>query len=465
MKLFAKIFFCAVSLLSIGLALAGYLLISSSFENAVRREAELTQNYYHMAKFSLQASILTAGQSWKSRFNLKGMTGASDSGERAVVFGANGETLYTEFPEGVTVSLPPDVTGDSLQSRFIKIGGRDYLTVTGQVRERGLTLYLLAATDMSGAFAERQQLEQHFFLIYGATIGVGMLLMLGLSSLITRPVKRMTASAAQIASGNYGERVQVLSSDELGKLGESFNAMAVAVEEKVEQLELAARQKEDFVANFAHELKTPLTSVIGYADMLCQREFGPERVREAAEFILNEGLRLEALSHKLMELTVLERQQFTLSEFPAEELLSDAAETIRPNAEKVSITLTVVAEPACLWVEQDLFKSMVLNLLDNAIKSGGDSVALTGGRAGGDYLIQVKDNGCGIPQNEIERVTEAFYMVDKSRSRSQHGAGIGLTLVARVVTLFHGRLEIKSELGEGTTVTVRLPLREEEKHE
>ena len=166
-----------------------------------------------------------------------------------------------------------------------------------------------------------------------------------------------------------------------------------------------------------------------------------------------------------MELTVLERQQFTLSEFPAEELLSDAAETIRPNAEKVSITLTVVAEPACLWVEQDLFKSMALNLLDNAIKSGGDSVALTGGRAGGDYLIQVKDNGCGIPQNEIERVTEAFYMVDKSRSRSQHGAGIGLTLVARVVTLFHGRLEIKSELGEGTTVTVRLPLREEEKHE
>ncbi len=317
--------------------------------------------------------------------------------------------------------------------------------------------------DVSKTVRQQEILQQYFLRCYLAAVLVGMGLLGLLSALLTGPLKRMSRAAGRMAQGDYEERLAVKGRDEIGELAESFNRMAEAVEEKVEALSRAAREREDFVANFAHEMKTPMTSIIGYADMLYQRELSRKEVRDASWYIWNEGMRLEALSLKLMDLTVLGRQDFPLQEMAAEELLADAAGGLEPFFAEKGVSFALWADPAYIRVEYDLFKTLLINLLDNSVKAGCTRLALSGTREReGGYRICVRDNGCGMEEEELSRITEAFYMVDKSRARKEGGAGIGMTLCSRIVKLHHARWEISSRENEGTTVYVFFPEEEEE---
>ena len=259
-----------------------------------------------------------------------------------------------------------------------------------------------------------------------------------------------------MTDGYYQERLALSGRDEIGELAESFNQMAGAVEEKIGELQEAAREKEDLVANFAHELKTPLTSIIGYADMLYQKELPREEVQKASWYIWNEGMRLEALSLKLMDLTVLGRQEFPLQEMPADELLRDVAEGLYPVFLEKKIDLSLQAEEAYVRVDYDLLKTLLINLVDNSIKAGSSRIELTGRVKEEEYRICVRDNGDGIPEEELSRITEAFYMVDKARSRKQHGAGLGLALAERIARLHGSELVFESRRGQGTEVSFHL---------
>jgi len=287
---------------------------------------------------------------------------------------------------------------------------------------------------------------------------LSMAVILLLSALITRPIKRVNKAAAGIASGRYNERLEDSGGDEIGDLSRSFNMMADAIEDKISELEENARQKEDFVANFAHELKTPLTSVIGYADMLYQKTLTPDRVKDAAWYILSEGLRLEALSLKLMDLVVLGRQDFVLEEMRSDELFENIAGSLKPLLEERKASLILKIDPANVMVEYDLFKTLMLNLIDNATKAGGHKIKIAGLQNGSRYSVNVNDDGRGIPETELNKVTEAFYMVDKSRSRKQHGAGLGLSLAAKIAEIHGSSLEFSSIEGIGTIVYIDLGL-------
>ena len=309
--------------------------------------------------------------------------------------------------------------------------------------------------DVSKTVRQQEILQQYFLRCYLAAVLVGMGLLGLLSALLTGPLKRMSRAAGRMAQGDYEERLAVKGRDEIGELAESFNRMAEAVEEKVEALSRAAREREDFVANFAHEMKTPMTSIIGYADMLYQRELSRKEVRDASWYIWNEGMRLEALSLKLMDLTVLGRQDFPLQEMAAEELLADAAGGLEPFFAEKGVSFALSADPAYIRVEYDLFKTLLINLLDNSVKAGCTRLALSGTREReGGYRICVRDNGCGMEEEELSRITEAFYMVDKARSRKQHGAGLGLALADRIARIHGSRLEFRSRKGQGTEVSL-----------
>lgn len=271
-----------------------------------------------------------------------------------------------------------------------------------------------------------------------------------------------------MAEGYYEERLAISGRDEIGELAGSFNRMAEAVEEKIGELSRAAREKEDFVANFAHELKTPLTSIIGYADTIYQKNLSREDVRRASWNIWNEGMRLEALSFKLMELTVLGRQEFPLVEMPADELLRDVAEGLTPLMEEKGVDLRLEAQPAYVKVDYDLLKTLLINLVDNSVKAGARRIVLSGQRREeasspapeGRYLIRVRDDGCGMEEEALSRITEAFYMVDKARSRKQHGAGLGLALADRIARVHGSELMFESRKGQGTEVRFLLEMGE-----
>lgn len=319
----------------------------------------------------------------------------------------------------------------------------------------GHRIYFVTQWDVSKTVKQQEILQQYFLRCYLAAMAAGMALLGGLSAFLTGPLKRMSRAAGRMALGDYEERLVVRGRDEIGELAESFNRMAQAVEEKVEALSAAAREKEDFVANFAHEMKTPMTSIIGYADMLYQKELSRKEVRDASWYIWNEGMRLEALSLKLMDLTVLGRQDFPLQEMDAQELLADAAGGLEPLFAEKGVSFQLRADPAYIRVECDLFKTLLINLLDNSIKAGCTRLALLGtGEPEGRYRICVRDDGCGMEEEELSRITEAFYMVDKARSRKQHGAGLGLALADRIARIHGSRLEFRSIKGRGTEVSL-----------
>ncbi len=463
MKLGTKIFFCVTIFFSVIFLLGGYLLISYYNETAWEREMENALEQYQYNKFVMQSVLVTQGEDWTR--DVSSMV--SDMNHTVAIYEEDGSPVYNGFPETVDVlDLTAGAGEGEILCRFRDVGGRKHILVASRVVQ-DLTLYLVTGIDVEKVLDQQEQMIHKFGIVYALSIGAGMVLILGLSALLTRRIKGLTAVTQKIAEGNYGERVHVAGGDEVGLLAENFNRMAGAVEEKVWELSENARQKEDFVRNFAHELKTPLTSVIGYADRIYQRELSREEQREAALTIWNEGMRLEALSHKLMELAVLDQKNHPVLEaVDAKGMLEDLCHAMRYLTEEKGVTLDCRADRGEVRVDYDLFQSLFTNLVDNAIKAGADSIRVRGfWRTEGEktgYEMQMLDNGSGIPVTEIQRITEAFYMVDKSRSRRQHGAGLGLSLAERIARIHGGSLQFESDGKRGTKVSLVLPGKEGE---
>ena len=320
-------------------------------------------------------------------------------------------------------------------------------------------LRLVTAYDLTGLYRDRNAALMRFLLLEAAVLAAASAVTALLARRLTRPLAVLTDAGAQIAAGDYARRTDLHTGDEIEALSRSFDKMADAVQEKIADLEADVQRREDFVGAFTHELKTPMTSIIGYADTLYQKQLTPAQVHEAAGYIVNESMRVESLSFKLMELITLNRQDFLLEELELSQLLKDAYETAFPAAlKRGGVKLTYSAGAGWARVEYDLFKTLLLNLLDNAFKSGGDTVGLNGAAKGAYYAIRITDNGRGIPADQLQRITEAFYMVDKSRSRREHGAGLGLALASKIAAIHATQLEYDTEEGRGTTVTLRLAL-------
>ena len=234
------------------------------------------------------------------------------------------------------------------------------------------------------------------------------------------------------------------------------------LEQQFQELEDAARRQEDFIGSFAHELKTPLTSMIGYADMLRTTEVTQEEQFQAANYIFKEGKRLESLSFKLLDLMVVKNQELELRPVKIRWMAEDIKGMLQPSLKKLGIVLKVIVEDASLMLEPDLMKTVLLNLLDNGRKAieGEGTLYLLGRREEDGFALYVRDTGKGIPKEELSRITEAFYMVDKSRARQQGGAGLGLSICQEIVKRHGGTMTFKSIPGKGTMVRIFLEMPE-----
>ena len=272
------------------------------------------------------------------------------------------------------------------------------------------------------------------------------------------PIRSLGRAADQLAQGDYSTRARIMGGDEIGELAGNFNRMADAIEKNIQELEDAARRQEDFTGSFVHELKTPLTSIIGYADMLRSRDLGEDMRFKAASYIFSEGKRLESLSLSLMNLLVVGRSKAEARTVNMRKLCAEAARISQPAMKAKGLALTVRAEEGAVRGDGALLQTLLQNLLDNARKAtaSGGRVVLTGRSRENGYQVTVADQGRGIPDRELNKITEPFYMVDKSRSRAEGGAGLGLALCKEIAELHQGHLRFESQEGKGTIVTVML---------
>ena len=467
MKFTLKICLCTVLIVAILFAVAGQILIAQSFDAALSFRVDAAK-----AEFSAFASAMEAeiyGASFY--YNIVSEPMFREILQRASVTQAlDSPCAIYDMERGLLASVGGDFT-DELDFEELAVrrfayrlersaDGRVLLCTAGCVAISGQNYYLAIRYDASELMLLRRTQIRSVLLLHSLTIVVSTVLMLVISYFMSRSVRRLNRFAQLIGEGNYDRRAKVSSLDEIGDLTVSFNSMAGAIEQKVNALEGYAKQQKDFVANFSHELKTPMTSIIGYADMLRSAQMDSEDAFMAANFIFSEGKRLEALSLKLMDLVVLDKNDYTLTRGYSRRVLGHAIAVVTPMLEKNELTLETSIEQCLILYEKDLLLTLITNIVDNARKASekGKRIILTGRRQANRYRISVQDFGIGIPEEELTRITEAFFMVDKSRARALHGAGLGLAIGNRIAGLHGSTLHFESKLGEGTTVWFDLPL-------
>ncbi len=278
---------------------------------------------------------------------------------------------------------------------------------------------------------------------------------------IARPLDRIAQAAEEVASGNYDQELRIDAPTEIARLARSFNSMA-------RQVQATLRSQQDLVANVSHELKTPLTSIQGFSQALLDGTASDPEVRQrAAEIIHEEAGRMRRLVDELLDLARLEAGQVELAqeEIDIGALLRAGAERFGPQAEQAQVELRVEADPALPPVrgDADRLEQVFANLLDNAIRhvGAGGQVTLSAEQQGASLVCAVTDNGPGIPAEDLPRLFERFYQVDKSRVRERNrrgGAGLGLAIAREIVLAHGGQIRVESVEGLGTRFTVELPI-------
>ena len=271
---------------------------------------------------------------------------------------------------------------------------------------------------------------------------------------VLRPLQKLNDGAKQIARGEYDERIAVERNDEIGELSRNFNQMAEAVQLRIQQLREAESKRTLFMGNLTHELKMPMTAISGYAKTLLTVKLSEEDREEALSYIYEESCRLERLSKKMMNLLLLEEdEQIQREEVSAKILFQNAEEACRASLAEDGIYLECHEDGRTFLVDADLFTEVLINLIDNARKASrrGDKIILS---AAGD-TIEVRDFGKGIPKEEQERILEPFYRIDKSRSRKNGGAGLGLAITSLILKRHNCQVRIESRVGEGTRMILQ----------
>ncbi len=315
-----------------------------------------------------------------------------------------------------------------------------------------------------------RQMQATFLMVMIVT-----LLLLGVVSFfsarrITRPLIELRNAAKTMSDGKYSIRVQVTSNDEIGALSTAFNSMADQLEKEVHELEeknikLAELQdmRSEFVANVSHELKTPLTSIRGFVDTLRNGNIqDPEVQKRFLEIIDIEAERLHQLISDILQLSEIEGMESDIEQqhFELSALLDDVATLLDEKATESRVAIVVEeCEPLPVLASKYRIKQVLINLVDNAIKYNrpGGKVYLHATREPDQMIsLVVRDTGEGIAAENLSRVFERFYRVDKGRSREMGGTGLGLSIVKHIAQLYDGSATAESVPGVGSTFTIRL---------
>lgn len=298
------------------------------------------------------------------------------------------------------------------------------------------------------------ELNMHFWIAGGISVIVLLIVYTALSKVITRPLIRMKEATEKLSKGDFDVSLPYIGKDELGELSGSIQKLA-------NDLERLKNERSEFLASIAHELSTPLTYLIGYTKVAMRKEISEEAREQYLSIIAEESERMKELVKNLLDLAKMDENTFTVSKeyFGAQTFFENIVKLVGPSFEMKNIKLILLCEDN-FQVHADSLRleQIVLNLLDNALKYSKENteVTLAVRKKEKKTVISVIDFGIGIPTDEVEFVFEKLYRVEKSRSRSFGGSGIGLAVVKELVEAHGGTIEVKSIYGNGSAFTVTI---------
>lgn len=351
----------------------------------------------------------------------------------------------------------PELHSAAPTSVYRNINGRLRLYVGSTLSQEGVSLSLSRDANY---LTEYYHLLLRYFVLLSVVISILLsLFLLFILRHLMRPIEQLGKAANEIAEGDYSQRVPVKTHDEIGSLAENFNIMAAAVSEQIQELTLLNEEKEQFIRNLTHELKTPISILHGYSEFLQSTNYTNEEKSLALHYIMEHTVRLEQLTGRLLDLLRLRNEALCLDEIDVQTLFASVRSLSSAILQEKHLTLQCETQVQTLYGDTVLLQTALINLLENAAKASpdGSEIVLCCRRDGSNTVLEVADHGCGIPKDDLEHICEEFYRVDKSRSRASGGLGLGLSICRLIAQLHSGSIKAASTPGEGTVIQLILP--------
>lgn len=484
-----KVIMINIAFLSLALGILGFIMIYKNFNQALHIQTDYAIAENNLIQSSIEYQLLDV----LNQSNINLTNSLAEAGEDTVAQILSGSSfLYIFYKDELNYSndsaLQQMGTTGSNQTATVKValseqtfipesllsslelGSKDYVTRHEEgsyylyIASRNILqendIYIITKRDVSDTYALLYSQIESFIVLMLFVLVICTVFLFFVSTRLTKPLEQLNEITDNIAKGDYEIQADISSDDEIGMLAEKFNDMTLAISRHIEELNLMVKQREQFVADFTHEIKTPMTTIIGYADTLRSKPLSEERQKLAYDYIYSEGKRLETMSMKLFDLIYLRDNELIKSEIQTADMADEITNSMQPILDRKEIRLVTDVEQADIYGDLELLKTVFINLIDNAKKASEpkSDINFRGFLMNDSYVFQVEDHGCGMDKETKQHICDEFYMADKSRSRAEGGAGLGMSLASIIIQRHGFSLEIESELGKGSLFSVIVPL-------
>lgn len=328
-----------------------------------------------------------------------------------------------------------------------------YLFVNNEAADKLIQIHINSEEEIKELLSI---IRRCIFILIINTVAISIIIMQITTKKMLEPIKKITEATKKVALGNFDIKLETQREDEIGELTTNFNEM-------VKDLGSIECIQKEFIDNVSHEIKTPISSIQGFAKLLEEGNLSEKERKEYSNIIIEESNRLLNLSTNMLKLSKLQNQnRITKKEqINVSEQIRKAISLLEQKWNEKEITFDIHMEEKYFYGDEELIFQIWINLIENAIKfsrkNGEIEIFLEEKES--CIEVQIKDHGVGMSEEEKKKIFTRFYQIDKSHS--EEGSGLGLAIVKRIVELSNGNIEVISEKEEGTTMIVRLPIEQQ----
>lgn len=472
MKIWKKIFVYSITLFIVLFNGAGIAIIQNIYNRNLDNAIVAAINEQKSIKNSIYINLDSIDSNNSNSFwmLLKNyIYGDVSKIENIEVFKDKNEVIINDVDMNIDYERLELNTTDIDESKFIirNVDNKNLIFVSSAIKIDKDIYKLVITKDISFLNEERIKNYEIFIVLSGLVtilLAIGMYI---ISKNITNPIEELTEVSNSITKGDYTKRSSYKNNDEIGILSKNFNAMMQEIEDKIDELKNINNQKQRFIDNLTHEMKTPITSIIGYSDLLLKGNISESIKLKALDYINSQGKRLENMSSSLIKLIMIQNNDNIKNVFFIKDVVSETIKGLNYKIDKNEIDIKIDLKNERVIGDKQLIVLLITNILDNSIKASekGSYIYIRGAIKNLDkYELQIIDEGFGISEIDLKKVREPFYMVDKSRSKSTNNLGLGLAICQEICIANDIEFDIESEINKGTKVTLTFKM-EKIKHE
>ncbi|MDO5292530.1 MAG: HAMP domain-containing sensor histidine kinase [bacterium] len=369
----------------------------------------------------------------------------------------NGEIIYSTMESQYPLKVGMEQISDDHITRYVVTvneEGKHELVVNKRITLSNKEYYLTYINQIEDVYQERNNYFILLFIYNIISSFVAIIVIYFFTDTITRPLYAFIKNINEIINKNYSYKLKKESSiKEIQDLTDSFNIMGKEISSQIDMLEKKSEEKQRFIDSLTHEIRTPLTSIIGYSSLYINNPtMKPENLMPLFEQIYDSGKRIESLTENLIKLITLDKSVLEMTEISVLDCIKKIVHVFNSTVCNERVKITIEGEDFTVIADEYLLTTLFSNFIDNAIKATEEKkdrklkISLQHG------TVIISDNGKGVPSEDLDKIFEPFFMVDKSRKRTMSGFGLGLSICAAIIQILDIQFDITSQLREGTDI-------------